>query len=72
MFAYLQVDSSGEVVKLEKFCPWKEHLHHLEKKEAIGPVIKFVLYQESEGGKWRIQVQFVGASDSVYAYAKHV
>ena len=26
---YLQVDSSGEIVNLEKFCPWKEHLHHL-------------------------------------------
>ena len=52
----VQVHSSGEVIKLEPFCPWKGHLFSFEEKLAISPSVKYVLYKESVGTNWRIQV----------------
>ena len=54
---YYQVDESGEIISLEQFCPWKEHLHDLEKKLSLPEsCLKFVLYKEEETDKWRVQV----------------
>ena len=48
-----EVDPSGKIVRLKRFCPWKEHIHLLEKELECEKVI-FVLYQDS-GKNWRIQ-----------------
>ena len=53
---HIQVHASGEVIKLEKFCPWKGHLFALEASLSISPTIKYALYQESNSTKWRVQV----------------
>eukprot|EP01116_Phalansterium_solitarium_P009337 TRINITY_DN23447_c0_g1_i1.p2 TRINITY_DN23447_c0_g1~~TRINITY_DN23447_c0_g1_i1.p2 ORF type:complete len:329 (-),score=97.98 TRINITY_DN23447_c0_g1_i1:97-1083(-) len=52
-----ELDSSGELLRLSRFCPWKEHLSDLEDEmNARGePVaIKYCLYQDSNGS-WRVQ-----------------
>ncbi|KAG5181101.1 metal-dependent protein hydrolase [Tribonema minus] len=48
------VYATGEVVILDEFCPWKEHLHDLEREAGIFGRTKFVLYGDSGGG-WRVQ-----------------
>eukprot|EP00850_Spirogloea_muscicola_P025235 SM002513S08702 [mRNA] locus=s2513:2:1704:- [translate_table: standard] len=40
------VHTSGRILKLEAFCPWKEHLHELEKELSVDPPILYVLYQD--------------------------
>ncbi|KAG0502816.1 hypothetical protein HPP92_002888 [Vanilla planifolia] len=49
------IDPSGEIVVLNKFCPWKLHLFELEEELKIDPPIKYVLYQDDWGNNWRIQ-----------------
>ncbi|XP_011403086.2 PREDICTED: UPF0160 protein MYG1, mitochondrial-like [Amphimedon queenslandica] len=49
-----EVDASGEVINLEQYCPWVEHLLMLESQMNLKKTIKFVLYPE-ESGKWRVQ-----------------
>ena len=44
------VDPSGQVIKLNTFCPWKEHLHELEEEMGIGGTVKYCLYEVSGGG----------------------
>lgn len=49
------VRSSGVLV-LERYVPWKEHLHALE--EAAAPPVLYVVYPEDDrhpGGRWRVQ-----------------
>ena len=53
---YMQVHGSGEIVRFDESCPWKEHLYELEEKMAVNPNVKFVLYKELDSTKWRIQV----------------
>lgn len=48
------VHPSGQIMVLEHFCPWKDHLFELEgEMDARGSVL-YVLYQDT-GGSWRIQ-----------------
>ena len=47
------VDKSGEIIILDNFCPWKEHLYSIEKDASKQGEIKFVLFQDSSS-KWRI------------------
>mmetsp|Transcript_7795 Transcript_7795/g.7727 ORF Transcript_7795/g.7727 Transcript_7795/m.7727 type:complete len:337 (-) Transcript_7795:7734-8744(-) len=47
------VDKSGEIIILDNFCPWKEHLYAIEKDANKQGEIKFVLFQDSSS-KWRI------------------
>ena len=47
------VDKSGEIIILDNFCPWKEHLYSIEKDADKQGEIKFVLFQDSSS-KWRI------------------
>ncbi|KAL1203288.1 hypothetical protein V5N11_031882 [Cardamine amara subsp. amara] len=49
------VDSSGEIMKLSKQCPWKLHIFELEEEMKIDPPIKYVLYQDDRSENWRIQ-----------------
>mmetsp|Transcript_51699 Transcript_51699/g.93157 ORF Transcript_51699/g.93157 Transcript_51699/m.93157 type:complete len:370 (+) Transcript_51699:54-1163(+) len=52
----LKVHSSGEILRLARFCPWQEHLFDLEAEDeaASTPLVKYVLFQDSRGG-WRVQ-----------------
>jgi uncharacterized UPF0160 family protein len=56
----LEVDPSGEIIKLGQFCPWKDHLYNLEKELDIEGLIKYVLFQDSNG-TWRVQCVGVSA-----------
>ncbi len=43
----LQVHSSGKIIELERYCPWGEHLHELEKIYGDLEII-YVLYSSRE------------------------
>lgn len=49
------VDPSGEIMVLDRFCPWKLHLFELEQEMKIEPSIKYVLYQDERAKQWRVQ-----------------
>ncbi|CAA0843240.1 Metal-dependent protein hydrolase [Striga hermonthica] len=51
----LDVDPSGEIMVLNKFCPWKLHLFELEEELKINPPIKYVIYQDERSKSWRVQ-----------------
>ncbi|XP_057510698.1 uncharacterized protein LOC130793063 [Actinidia eriantha] len=50
-----EIDPSGEIMVLNRFCPWKLHLFELEEEMKIDPPIKYVLYQDDRGKQWRVQ-----------------
>ena len=43
----MEVDDSGEIMKLAHYCPWKEHLYELEQELNVQPPLKFCLYEVS-------------------------
>lgn len=47
------VHESGEILVLDQFCPWKEHLYAVERENNAQGVTKFVLFADSSL-KWRI------------------
>ncbi|KAK3246821.1 hypothetical protein CYMTET_42441 [Cymbomonas tetramitiformis] len=47
-------DPSGKIIKLETFCPWKEHLFLLEEELDIVGNTLFCLYEDDKKN-WRIQ-----------------
>lgn len=54
-----QVDPSGNIILLEKFLPWKEHLLELEADNNV-PAIQpgqaiYIVYPDDTAGQWRIQ-----------------
>ncbi|MQL92610.1 hypothetical protein Taro_025242 [Colocasia esculenta] len=50
-----EIDPSGEIMVLNKFCPWKLHLFELEEELKINPPIKYVIYQDDRSKNWRVQ-----------------
>ncbi|KAF6001083.1 hypothetical protein F1559_002553 [Cyanidiococcus yangmingshanensis] len=48
------VHSSGRIVLLERWCPWKTHLYDIETEHSAGGAICFVLYKDTVG-MWRVQ-----------------
>uniref|UniRef100_A0A4Y0BSU2 Uncharacterized protein n=1 Tax=Anopheles funestus TaxID=62324 RepID=A0A4Y0BSU2_ANOFN len=44
---------SGEILELEKPCPWKEHLYQLEQEQNIVGTPKYVIYSNKEND-WRV------------------
>ncbi|KAH7659584.1 Metal-dependent protein hydrolase protein [Dioscorea alata] len=50
-----EIDSSGEIMLLNQFCPWKLHLFELEEELKINPPTKYVIYQDDRGKSWRVQ-----------------
>jgi len=40
-------------MRLERTCPWKDHLYNLEEEMSIEQIL-YVLYGDSDG-RWRIQ-----------------
>lgn len=53
--ARYDVDPSGKIVRLNSYCPWKEHLHVLEKEAGAEGEVLYVLYEDDREKKWRIQ-----------------
>eukprot|EP00884_Botryococcus_braunii_P014403 jgi/Botrbrau1/22964/Bobra.0030s0036.1 len=51
----LQLDPSGQIMKLVLACPWKDHLYDLEAELAVPDPIKFVIYEDVKEKKWRVQ-----------------
>ncbi|XAR70123.1 hypothetical protein NMG60_11026885 [Bertholletia excelsa] len=49
------IEPSGEIMVLNRFCPWKLHLFELEEEMKIDPPIKYVLYQDDRSKHWRVQ-----------------
>ncbi|KAF3322451.1 hypothetical protein FCM35_KLT13592 [Carex littledalei] len=49
------IDASGEIIVLNKSCPWKLHLFELEEELKIDPQIKYALYQDERSKSWRVQ-----------------
>jgi uncharacterized UPF0160 family protein len=47
------VHKSGEIIELERFCPWQEHLREIE-KEMYGVEIKYCLFN-SGANDFRVQ-----------------
>ena len=48
------VHESGEIIELEKYCPWQEHLLELE-AEFKDVNIKFIVHQGNNGEGYRVQ-----------------
>lgn len=61
------VHPSGEVIVLDRFCPWKEHLYAIEKENNAQGDIKFVLFQDS-GASWRISTVSVTSSSFEFRF----
>jgi uncharacterized UPF0160 family protein len=58
-----ETSASGQVIALEAGgLPWKNHLYDLERVHGVDPLIKFVLYEDLEGGMWRVQAVTVEGS----------
>ncbi|KAI7740236.1 hypothetical protein M8C21_031167 [Ambrosia artemisiifolia] len=53
--ARTDIDPSGEIMVLNRFCPWKLHLYELEQELKIEPSIKYVLYEDERSKGWRVQ-----------------
>lgn len=47
------IDKSGQIIKLDKYCNWKSHLYNIENEKNITDQIKFVLFEDSSK-TWRI------------------
>ncbi|GBL50733.1 hypothetical protein ACI3LY_001510 [Candidozyma auris] len=62
-----ETDKSGEVIVLERFCPWKEHLYAIEKEKDAQGVIKFVLFADSSS-KWRISTVSVTSTSFEFRF----
>ncbi len=39
----MQVDPSGQIVKLVHYCPWKSHLYALEEEMKVEKPILYIL-----------------------------
>lgn len=62
----LKVHPSGEIMELERFCPWQEHLREIE-REVGGVEIKYVLF---EGGSEDFRVQCVPVKEGSFVCRK--
>jgi len=51
-----KVDPIGEIMVLDRFCPWKLHLFELEEELKIDPLTKYVLYQVRSPSLLRLQL----------------
>ncbi|XWS48747.1 hypothetical protein CRYUN_Cryun13aG0102800 [Craigia yunnanensis] len=49
------IDPSGEIMVLKRFCPWKLHLFELEEEMKVEPLIKYVFYEDERAKQWRVQ-----------------
>eukprot|EP00189_Rhodosorus_marinus_P004127 CAMPEP_0113965828 /NCGR_PEP_ID=MMETSP0011_2-20120614/7973_1 /TAXON_ID=101924 /ORGANISM="Rhodosorus marinus" /LENGTH=329 /DNA_ID=CAMNT_0000978407 /DNA_START=196 /DNA_END=1185 /DNA_ORIENTATION=- /assembly_acc=CAM_ASM_000156 len=55
-----KVHPSGEVILLERYCPWKSHLYAVE--EELGFKTKYVIYLSANAESWRVHALGIDAS----------
>lgn len=48
-------DYGGEIIVLNKWCPWKSHLFNIEKELNVEQQVKFVIYEDITSKTWRVQ-----------------
>lgn len=51
----------GEILILDQFCPWKEHLYEIENDANLTGLIKFVLFQDSSLN-WRVSTVSINST----------
>lgn len=49
------VSSTGMIILLSSFCPWKDHLFTLEKEMGLDVKIQFVVFKDNGGQGYRVQ-----------------
>jgi len=49
-----EMHGSGEIMLLPQFCPWRDHLSILEVEQGIEGLLKYVVFQDTNG-TWRVQ-----------------
>jgi len=47
-------DPAGRIICMNRFCPWKEHLHTLEKDMGVTTPILYAIYPDTSN-TWRVQ-----------------
>jgi len=47
-------NASGMYIKLNHFCPWAAHLKMIEEEKGEKGLIKYVFFEASTEGNWRI------------------
>ena len=59
-----EVDPSGKILLLKSFCPWKEHLHSLEKDHGVSAdqLPLYVVYEDDRDHSYRVQAVAVSPS----------
>ena len=56
-YTIIQVDESGQIIYLERHCPWKKHFNLLTKElSPLEPDVKLVLYEETNLEMWMVHV----------------
>lgn len=62
--ARFEVDPSGKIMLLKSFCPWKEHLHLLERAHNIhaDQLPLYVVYEDDRDHSFRVQAVAVSPS----------
>jgi uncharacterized UPF0160 family protein len=51
-----KVDSSGRIILMEHYAPWKEHLDELETEHAVpNDQLPFYVVYKDTSGQWRVQ-----------------
>jgi len=48
------VDKSGQIVVLDRWCPWNEHLLDIEASTLLGSPLRYVIFS-SNATDWRVQ-----------------
>jgi uncharacterized UPF0160 family protein len=59
-----EVDTSGKIIKLEQYCPWKDHLYEVEKESGLDSEekrVEFVLFEDESAKKWRVSTVPIAA-----------
>jgi len=59
-----EVDKSGKIIKLEQYCPWKDHLYEVEKESGLDSEekrVEFVLFEDESAKKWRVSTVPIAA-----------
>ena len=47
-----EISKTGEIIKLNKGCPWQDHLFEIEKEKALEGKLKFVVFPKN--GSWSV------------------
>eukprot|EP01084_Bolivina_argentea_P142053 249575_1 len=61
------VDKSGKILTLSRFCPWSEHFYQIHEEETpMDPMPLYVLFEDTKG-QWRIRATPVyhGSFDNI-------